>query len=571
MTTPVQSLQADPVGWQSNPNRRGTMAIIQSIIFTILACTWSIQHLNIPGPKDGFWTKLLRRCKWTLLTILLPEFLMAHAIFELTMGLTTMKAMDKAISSIDDSENFANDIRVVYPWWCRKFPWWRGEKVDAVTRHQWTLTHSYYANMGGFCVQGRQYSVHGRKQKQPCIALTGPQIARYWKHIDLPFLSEREISDKSKADFFTKAIATVQIASLLLSIIVRTVRGLDFSQLELITLAFAACGVFTYVARWYKPQNVDTATTVKLRVEVGSEQYEKMKTPAYDRFWQAVRYVQGDTERIYEGRIPNDYLPQHRPLYKSLAPFLQVHPALYALTIISIVLGSLHLIAWNFRFPTRIEQIWWRIAALISVGLPPIALLLVPVFASLHRRLRKVNTYQFMGTLMLVLRDITYHLEDQAERRPMLTVLEKIEAVYEGPQEDLEKYDYRELLFSKRDEMNITQSSEDAARLRLFKRMTAFFWDAILYESEPLAPKEFVLQFEDLLNKLRSDSYANEAVRLDRYPTLRLRWPAIIFTATGIIYCISRLSIIALAFSCLRSMPDSVYVTTWATYIPEIQ
>ncbi|GAM36336.1 hypothetical protein TCE0_018f05346 [Talaromyces pinophilus] len=366
MATSVEGLQADSVGWQSNPNRRGTMAIIQSSIFTILACTWSIQHLNVPSQNDGFWTKLLRRCKWTLLTILLPEFLMAHAVFELTMGLSTMRAMQTAVILSNDREGAANNIRVVYPWWRRKFPWWRGEKVDADNKHQWTLTHSYYANMGGFCVESPQSSVDGRKEDQPCIALTGRQIARYWKHIDLPLLSERAISDKSKADFFTKAIATVQIASLLLSIIVRTARGLDFSQLELITLAFAACGVFTYVARWYKPQNVDTATTVNLRAEADLEQFEKMKAQEYDRFWQAVRHVPGDSERIYEGRIPNDYLPQYLPEYKTLAGILQVHPALFALTIISVVVGSLHLIAWNFQFPTRVEQITWRTAALIT-------------------------------------------------------------------------------------------------------------------------------------------------------------------------------------------------------------
>jgi hypothetical protein len=182
MATSVEGLQADSVGWQSNPNRRGTMAIIQSSIFAILACTWSIQHLNVPSQNDGFWTKLLRRCKWTLLTILLPEFLMAHAVFELTMGLSTMRAMQTAVILSNDREGAANDIRVVYPWWRRKFPWWRGEKVDADNKHQWTLTHSYYANMGGFCVESPQSSVDGRKEDQPCIALTGRQIARYWKH-----------------------------------------------------------------------------------------------------------------------------------------------------------------------------------------------------------------------------------------------------------------------------------------------------------------------------------------------------------------------------------------------------
>jgi hypothetical protein len=45
----------------------------------------------------------------------------------------------------------------------------------------------------------------------------------------------------------------------------------------------------------------------------------------------------------------------------------------------------------------------------------------------------------------------------------------------------------------------------------------------------------------------------------------------VILYITSLIYCVSRLAIIGLAFSCLRSMPDGVYVTTWARNIPAVQ
>lgn len=31
------------VGWQANPGRRGTLTIIENCLFTIIACTWSVQ------------------------------------------------------------------------------------------------------------------------------------------------------------------------------------------------------------------------------------------------------------------------------------------------------------------------------------------------------------------------------------------------------------------------------------------------------------------------------------------------------------------------------------------------
>lgn len=74
------------VGWQENSSRRGTMDILQSSLFTILICTWTVQHLNIPTPSDSKRRRLFRKIWWMLITVLVPEFLLVHVIMERKMA-----------------------------------------------------------------------------------------------------------------------------------------------------------------------------------------------------------------------------------------------------------------------------------------------------------------------------------------------------------------------------------------------------------------------------------------------------------------------------------------------------
>jgi hypothetical protein len=88
-------------------------------------------------------------------------------------------------------------------------------------------------------------------------------------------------------------------------------------------------------------------------------------------------------------------------------------------------------------------------------------------------------------------------------------------------------------------------------------------------------PEHFQEQFGKLVGILHKNTESKklyEEARPELYP--RKVWPlgqrinqAIIY-ASSAIYCIARLSIIALAFSSLRSMPKSVYTTTWTGVIP---
>jgi hypothetical protein len=87
-------------------------------------------------------------------------------------------------------------------------------------------------------------------------------------------------------------------------------------------------------------------------------------------------------------------------------------------------------------------------------------------------------------------------------------------------------------------------------------------------------PEGFLEQFEwlvDVIGRIDKSKYHSDADRADLFPRKNLLWLSIVLYATGTIYCLARVGIIALAFSSLRSMADSVYETTWTTAIPNVQ
>jgi hypothetical protein len=133
----------DSVGWQANPGRRGTLNIVENCIFTIVACTWSVQHLNVPSPDDDFWKKILRKFKWALLTIIFPEFLMAHAIFELAMAVGNTEEME------DMEDMRAGGTTIRSPRWFPILHWLVRKKAK------------HYDKENGFRAQSRHGETNG--------------------------------------------------------------------------------------------------------------------------------------------------------------------------------------------------------------------------------------------------------------------------------------------------------------------------------------------------------------------------------------------------------------------------
>jgi len=74
--TALNSIHAPP--WVSASEFRGTMAILQSCVLTLVACIYTALHLNVPG-KSGFLALLTTKVKWVLMALLAPEVVLYTA------------------------------------------------------------------------------------------------------------------------------------------------------------------------------------------------------------------------------------------------------------------------------------------------------------------------------------------------------------------------------------------------------------------------------------------------------------------------------------------------------------
>ncbi|BCS04942.1 uncharacterized protein AKAW2_80743S [Aspergillus luchuensis] len=281
------TLPAQHANFVTAPNTRGTLQILWSSLFTILACTWTVLHLNVPGyqqkPKEdgitgwlkGMVIKYLHPTKWFLLTVLAPEVPFA-------------KYWDDQVQ--------AHSLFYHYE--------------DILEDKHWTKTHVLFANMGGFAVKYKEkresystgekmsagdlynsppetrpplenntflpgssgilnQSTPGPAGKDPAekfdkvFYLTATEALKLLcKNQGTPIpgldsVSVEEINDRSKTDIFMRLLAVGQILWVVVQIISRGVYGLAVTQLEVTVVAFAFCAVGMYIVNRGKPKGVN--------------------------------------------------------------------------------------------------------------------------------------------------------------------------------------------------------------------------------------------------------------------------------------------------------------------------
>ncbi|MCJ1379284.1 hypothetical protein MMC17_002385 [Xylographa soralifera] len=127
-------VRSESLNYVPSYQNRGTLDILWSCLFTLVACTWTIQHLNVPEQREDrdpgwrgdlkwrlkdTWTNL----KWMIGTMIAPEYILGKALGDL------MRARRSKL----DMEGFAHS--------------------DGV---EWGLMHGFYANMGGFVLRGNE-------------------------------------------------------------------------------------------------------------------------------------------------------------------------------------------------------------------------------------------------------------------------------------------------------------------------------------------------------------------------------------------------------------------------------
>ncbi|KAK8040053.1 hypothetical protein PG993_008464 [Apiospora rasikravindrae] len=573
------------VGWQSEDDGRGTWAIVINCLTTIFACTWSIQHLNVPGPlsSDGKWSRLGRSAKWMALTILFPEFMVLHALFELMMAVEALQSMKR-----DKNRS------VELPWWLllRRAPsklsrLFTGKKSprpvekdeEAQTGNDkieeapsWTLTHCFLANMGGF-------RYHQGRERFPLTAL---QIAenknRLFNH---PEMTENDIHDRSKQDWFVKVVASLQFLQLALSLIVRTSQGLAFSQLETITVGFAVCGAIVYLLYFYKPQGVQACFVSNLpRVSpglntTGAPHVHYQKT--YDSFWDVLRNKRrpdkddsSNTVTMTVDRIPNDNIPISQNQW--------AHPGIFLLALTSALFGAMHAIAWNFEFPSALEKILWHVATIISAASPVAGLLLIPVA---QLTVCSGDPHVFLGNCLRLVREASWHVYDKApwhvydeiswrlhDKEAVQAVYKRLENIYlkQDPDREDAQVPYKEIFSGS------PAASQLPRQMAIRKRGGGDLGKEVL----ATFPKEFASDFCMLVRLMEEmeSKKLNDTAKTNVFP--RKIWLPewlnhFVLYSTSALYVVARLCILAVGLSSLRQMPASVYLNTpWTAYIPSV-
>ena len=447
--TPECTLPPPGTNYVSGPNTRSTLSILWNCLSIVVLCTWTIQHLNVPGlrpePKhygQKLWWQMVdatTKLKWMILTILFPEYLVGKALGD-----------------------------------------WLA--VRSMRRFGWGTVEAYMANMGYFVLdvgdipegpfseadeRAQEFFRNARPQKSTTLLINYSRLkGRYWAlnaiqfreaiqigMTDGPSIPSSQLEKLDKGGALVKALALVQVGYLVAQLIARKAAGLPSSQPEIATLAFAVSSGMTYVLYWNKPQGIETTHIVKVKprdfanfglaavvrktddILDGSYQWlwrptdrnasdwnDREKSldwlrniiaehgPSYLWFW--LRSSVASNSGAGPVPIPNDashVLPSHFATASPLSDLLGGHEETGMLAVGSvlggIIFGGIHCLAWNFQFPTPTELAIWRVCSVLTTCLPLVAVVPIAIWVRKHSwmtNMRVSGGRGVLGPLMVV-------------------------------------------------------------------------------------------------------------------------------------------------------------------------
>lgn len=157
--------------------------------------------------------------------------------------------------------------------------------------------------------------------------------------------------------------------------IIRAIRKLSISQLEIAVTAFGICAIITYFFLLPKPKGVDVPITLKEfqgHIPIHQNEFESLRYRILQKYIRSL-FVFGDglasVVDIMGCHIPNDAL--------NAAAGRELDVLHVGVSIGGIVFGAIHIAAWNLYFPTSIEQTLWRMSSVMSTVLLPTMYLLL--------------------------------------------------------------------------------------------------------------------------------------------------------------------------------------------------
>jgi hypothetical protein len=195
--------------------------------------------------------------------------------------------------------------------------------------------------------------------------------------------SDEMIKAENKTDSLSKLIVVLQVSWFTTQCISRAAEKLPISQLEIGALAFVGCTMLTTAFWWHKPLDIrlwkSYSDSEVATIDMLGSESDSSKTQICLGYYRLPNFVLPSEVRTKYQRNETgsqngecewvEYDGEALIGYDGNAIRESVCGALLAS-----LLGSVHIAAWNFQFPTRIEQLWWRICSMIITLLPIIAI-----------------------------------------------------------------------------------------------------------------------------------------------------------------------------------------------------
>lgn len=180
----------------------------------------------------------------------------------------------------------------------------------------------------------------------------------------MPKASLDNVEEGNRGGIIVKGLAVFQVVWLIAQISIRSYHGLPSAQLEILALAYAGLALLIYIVLWEKPQ--DIRSTVPKDAD---------RTPTSQEI--STLAERGPSHSIGPIRkMP--WIPLHAPHVFKVPSLTGPGFTLPAYAVVgALVFGGIHILAWNFTFPTPMERLLWRICSCITAGLPSVAFLIL--------------------------------------------------------------------------------------------------------------------------------------------------------------------------------------------------
>ncbi|KAF8331690.1 uncharacterized protein EI90DRAFT_2972306 [Cantharellus anzutake] len=280
-------------------NCRTMWGLVYGCLLTVFACVWTAVHPNVPQHDGDIWS-FSSHVGLMMASLVSPEWILGTAWRQFMLS----RRVSKKYKMVEG----------------------------------WTLTHSYFVVMDGFFDPSKGKVVVPEKlQKYPgIIEKTG--------NTRKAAITRKEILDRSKGDAISKCLVVLQLLWFIIQYVGRWGTHLNRSQLETMTLAYAALSVFVYVLWWNKPVNIQCA----------------------------IHVTKETSDKNLDQPTPKTELQVDADLVQLSGP--QETEVLFIFAVTGMIFGGIHCFAWSFPFPTHTEMILWRVSAIYITVAPVVAM-----------------------------------------------------------------------------------------------------------------------------------------------------------------------------------------------------